>query len=229
MVAIEKGTFGSPFTKVANFTFAMNYYYVRNFTLAHVAIFSFYQAFLIIGSHIVFFSIFGQQNRFMKPNICTTSLRRLILQCSSLSIISTYGGARGVMVIVAGCGHGDPSSNPGLTEKLTLCHILPERRGWVNRIISTFSYKDIWFPFSFYRLSAILHFSISPRHKAFRYSSCLIFCGQHASPLYTAASDGVHVILGHVVIFVGLTRKRYFQRVVLLLNLVLISYGIHIF
>ena len=87
------------------------------------------------------------------------------------------GGARGVMVIVAGIGHGDTSSNPGLIafhialiplgkvwiqllwetrffslgeetslgeaklwiqtcwtplKKLTLCHILPERRGWVN-------------------------------------------------------------------------------------------------
>ena len=25
----------------------------------------------------------------------------------------THGGARGVMVIVAGCEHGDTSSNPG--------------------------------------------------------------------------------------------------------------------
>ena len=28
--------------------------------------------------------------------------------------IYLYGGARGVMVIVAGIGHGDTSSNPGL-------------------------------------------------------------------------------------------------------------------
>ena len=27
--------------------------------------------------------------------------------------LSVNGGARGVMVIVAGCGHGDTSSNPG--------------------------------------------------------------------------------------------------------------------
>ena len=27
--------------------------------------------------------------------------------------LSYYGGARGVMVIVAGCGHDDMSSNPG--------------------------------------------------------------------------------------------------------------------
>ena len=46
------------------------------------------------------------------------------------------GGARGVMVIVVGNGHDDTSSNPGphiilpLLLKLTLCHILPERRVW---------------------------------------------------------------------------------------------------
>ena len=28
--------------------------------------------------------------------------------------VYVYGGARGVMVIVAGIGHGDTSSNPGL-------------------------------------------------------------------------------------------------------------------
>ena len=28
-------------------------------------------------------------------------------------IFAGFGGARGVMVIVAGCGHGDTSSNPG--------------------------------------------------------------------------------------------------------------------
>ena len=31
----------------------------------------------------------------------------------SISIISIKGGARGVMVIVVGNGHGDTSSNPG--------------------------------------------------------------------------------------------------------------------
>ena len=30
-----------------------------------------------------------------------------------MNIIINYGGARGVMVIVAGYGHGDTSSNPG--------------------------------------------------------------------------------------------------------------------
>ena len=31
-----------------------------------------------------------------------------------LSFMITKGGARGIMVIVAGIGHGDTSSNPGL-------------------------------------------------------------------------------------------------------------------
>ena len=30
-----------------------------------------------------------------------------------LSLNQTFGGARGVMVIVTGYGHGDPSSIPG--------------------------------------------------------------------------------------------------------------------
>ena len=49
----------------------------------------FYLAFLIIGSHIVFNSILGLLSRSLLPNICADSLRRLILQCSALSIIST--------------------------------------------------------------------------------------------------------------------------------------------
>ena len=51
--------------------------------------FFFHPAFLIIGSHIVFNSILGLLSRPLKPNICADSLRRLILQCSALSIIST--------------------------------------------------------------------------------------------------------------------------------------------
>ena len=46
----------------------------------------FHLVFLIIGSHIVFNSILGLLSR---PNICADSLRRLILQCLALSIIST--------------------------------------------------------------------------------------------------------------------------------------------
>ena len=34
---------------------------------------------------------------------------------TSKSAYSLNGGARGVMVIVAGCGHDDTSSNPGRT------------------------------------------------------------------------------------------------------------------
>ena len=34
--------------------------------------------------------------------------------CNKLTVIwHRYGGARGVMVIAAGYGHGDTSSNPG--------------------------------------------------------------------------------------------------------------------
>ena len=50
---------------------------------------SFYITFLIIGSHIVFISILCLLSRSLLPTICSDSLRRLILQCSALSIIST--------------------------------------------------------------------------------------------------------------------------------------------
>ena len=45
--------------------------------------------FLIISSHIAFNSILGLLSRSLLPNICADSLRRLILQCSALSIFST--------------------------------------------------------------------------------------------------------------------------------------------
>ena len=35
--------------------------------------------------------------------------------CVHVSIYHIDGGASGVMVIVAGCGHNDTSSNPGRT------------------------------------------------------------------------------------------------------------------
>ena len=54
--------------------------------LDHIAIF--YQAFLIIGSHIVFISILDLLKS-LYSNIYATSLRRLILQCSSVAIILT--------------------------------------------------------------------------------------------------------------------------------------------
>ena len=49
----------------------------------------FYLTFLITSSHSVFTYILGQLNRLLQPNICADSLRCLILQCSSLSIILT--------------------------------------------------------------------------------------------------------------------------------------------
>ena len=36
-----------------------------------------------------------------------------MLKVESVRDNDTYGGARGVMVIVVGNGHGDTSSNPG--------------------------------------------------------------------------------------------------------------------
>ena len=59
------------------------------FHLCSYSDFFFHLAFLIIGSHIVFNSILGLLSRSSKPNICADSSRRLILQCSALSIIST--------------------------------------------------------------------------------------------------------------------------------------------
>ncbi len=36
-----------------------------------------------------------------------------LVEFNGISTIIVFGGARGVMVIVAGYGHGDKSSNPG--------------------------------------------------------------------------------------------------------------------
>ena len=49
----------------------------------------FYLIILIISSHIVFIPVLGLPNKSLWPNICADSLRRLMLQCSSLSIILT--------------------------------------------------------------------------------------------------------------------------------------------
>ena len=64
---------------------------VRVFGLlsSSLLLFFFYLTSLIIGSHIVFISIFGLLSRSLQPTVCAGSLRRLILQCSPLSIIST--------------------------------------------------------------------------------------------------------------------------------------------
>ena len=44
--------------------------------------------------------------------LCKIAMFETIYLCNSKAI--DVGGARGVMVIVAGIGHGDTSSNPGL-------------------------------------------------------------------------------------------------------------------
>ena len=143
----------------------------------------FFLTFLIIGSHIVFISILGLLSRSLKPNIYADSLKCLILQCSSLSII------------------------------LTLSH------------------KRRWFPFSFHICSAIPDFSISLRTTAYRCSYNFIFSGRHVSPLYTLPQlQGVGLSQFMTMLnSVGcLTRKRYPWRVERVVNIVLMSYELHI-
>ena len=40
--------------------------------------------------------------------------RSSVVDQNAINIVVILGGVRGVMVIVAGIGHGDTSSNPGL-------------------------------------------------------------------------------------------------------------------
>ena len=97
-------------------------------------------------------------------------------------------------------------------------------------IILTSSYKGWCFPFSFHTWSAIPNFSISPRTTAFRCSSSLT--GQHISPLYTLPQlQGMEFTEFLVMLnsLSGLTWKRYLWRVEPLVNIVLMSYGLHIF
>ena len=149
------------------------------FIRVHITIF--YLAFLIIGSRIVFISLLCLLNRSLYPNICADSLRRLILQCSSPSIILTS------------------------------------------------SHKGVFFPFSFHIWSAIPYFS--PHTIDFQCSSSLTFSGRYVSPWYTLSQlQGMEytqflVMLNSVE---GLTRKRYLRRAEPLVNILLVSYGLHI-
>ena len=45
-------------------------------------------------------------------NISLKSPKNVFMRCHYHSYCFTFGGARGVMVIVIGNGHGDTSSNP---------------------------------------------------------------------------------------------------------------------
>ena len=90
-------------------------------------------------------------------------------------------------------------------------------------IILTLSHKSRWSPFSFYISSGILDFSTT----AFRCTCSLTFRGWHVLPLYTFPRDGIYKVLVHVVFC--LTRRRCLRRVESLLNVILISYGLHIF
>ena len=50
------------------------------------------------------------------PDMCIIlqKYNNVVLNESSIKLQVRFGGASGVMVIVAGIGHGDTSSNPGL-------------------------------------------------------------------------------------------------------------------
>ena len=99
-------------------------------------------------------------------------------------------------------------------------------------VILTSSYKGRGFPFSFHIWSAILDSSISPRTTAFRCSSSLTFSGRHISPVYILPQlPGMEYIQFLVMLnsVDGLTRKRNLRRVKPLVNIVLMSYGLHIF
>ena len=99
-------------------------------------------------------------------------------------------------------------------------------------IILTLSHKGRWFPFSFHIWSAILDFSISQCTTAFRCFCSHTFRGRHVSPLHTLTLlDGMEYTQFLVMLYSvrGLTRRRCLQRVEPLLNVVPISYGLHIF
>ena len=86
-------TIQSEFLRLIKLMFLLDYdYYYYVCFFFYLCSFSdnfFHIAFLIIGSHIVFNSIFDLLRRSLKLNVCADSLRRLILQCSALLLIST--------------------------------------------------------------------------------------------------------------------------------------------
>ena len=89
-----------------------------------------------------------------------------------------------------------------------------------------------WFPLSFHISLAIPDFLTSTWNTAFRCSSSLTFSGLYASPLYTLPQLYRMEYMQFIVMLYsvgGLTQQRYFWRVRLLINIVLISYGLHIF
>ena len=95
-----------------------------------------------------------------------------------------------------------------------------------------FPYKCRWFPFFFYTWSAIPDFSTSPQYIDFRCCSSLTFSGRHVLPLYILLQLHRMEYIQFLVMFYSirsLTLKRYFWRVMLLLNIVLTSHGLYIF
>ena len=92
-------------------------------------------------------------------------------------------------------------------------------------------WKHMFFLF-FHIWSAIPDFFILPHTTAFWCSSSLTFNGRYFLPLYTLPQlqrMEFKQFLAMLYSFGGLTQTRYFQSVDLLLNIVLISYGLHIF
>ena len=88
-------------------------------------------------------------------------------------------------------------------------------------IILTSSYKYRWFHFSFHIWSAILLFDFTSTWITFslRYSSPLYTLPQLHAMEYTKYLINLHTLE-------GLTWKRNFRRVIPLLNIVLISFGL---
>ena len=129
--------------------------------------FFFHRTFLNNVSQIVFNFILGLLNRSLWRNVCAASLRCLIIQSSSVSMILTS------------------------------------------------SHKSRWFPFSFHIWSAIPDFSPPPPHTTFWCSSSLTFSSN--------CNSWSCILLGS---WLG---KRCLRSVMLLLNIVLLSYGLHVF
>ena len=75
------------YTRTITSSFMRWFLSVRVFgQLSSSLLFFFYLNFLIISSHIVFISILGLLSRSLQPTSYADSLRRLILQCSALSL-----------------------------------------------------------------------------------------------------------------------------------------------
>ena len=98
-------------------------------------------------------------------------------------------------------------------------------------MISTWSHRGQWSPFSLYVWPAMLDFSTSPHVTGFRCSWSLTLRRQPVSSLYFLLQLHGIAYTQSLVMFStmgGLTQKRYLQSVVKLLKVVLMLYGLWI-